>query len=147
MLIADPVHPHLDLGSGSSLDYLQAASIQYRIATKHLSVDGQGRVVTSQKSKPDELAPSYWGNYSGPYRADRATSPRSRYFTESGNNCIVLTIRSQNLIVAAIEYFHPADEFARFGIRRNASVLAHCCRARVVGRGRQFQVAVKFCQQ
>lgn len=32
LLIADPVHPYLDLGSGSSLDHLQAASIQYRIA-------------------------------------------------------------------------------------------------------------------
>jgi hypothetical protein len=32
LLIADPVYPFLDLGSGSSLDHLQAASIQYRIA-------------------------------------------------------------------------------------------------------------------
>jgi hypothetical protein len=32
LLIVDPVHPYLDLGSGSSLDHLQAASIQYRIA-------------------------------------------------------------------------------------------------------------------
>ena len=32
LLIADPVHPYLDLGSGSSLDHMQAASIQYRIA-------------------------------------------------------------------------------------------------------------------
>jgi hypothetical protein len=32
LLIADPVHPHLDFEPGSSLDHLQAASIQYRIA-------------------------------------------------------------------------------------------------------------------
>jgi hypothetical protein len=32
LLIADPVHFYLDLGSGSSLDHLQAASIKYRIA-------------------------------------------------------------------------------------------------------------------
>jgi len=32
LLIADPVHPYLDLGSGSSLDHLQAAPIHYRIA-------------------------------------------------------------------------------------------------------------------
>ena len=32
LLIADPVHPHQDLGSGSSLDHMQAASIRYRIA-------------------------------------------------------------------------------------------------------------------
>ena len=32
LLIADPVHPYPDLGSGSSLDQLQAASIGYRIA-------------------------------------------------------------------------------------------------------------------
>jgi ribosomal protein S27E len=32
LLIADPVHPYLDLEPGSSLDHLQAASIQYRIA-------------------------------------------------------------------------------------------------------------------
>jgi hypothetical protein len=32
LLIADPVHPHLDFDAGSSLDHLQAASIQYRIA-------------------------------------------------------------------------------------------------------------------
>jgi hypothetical protein len=32
LLIADPVHPHLDFDAGSSLDHLQTASIQYRIA-------------------------------------------------------------------------------------------------------------------
>ena len=32
LLIADPEHPYLDLEPGSSLDYLQAASIDYRIA-------------------------------------------------------------------------------------------------------------------
>jgi hypothetical protein len=31
-LTPDPVHPYLDLEPGSSLDHLQAASIQYRIA-------------------------------------------------------------------------------------------------------------------
>jgi hypothetical protein len=32
LLIADPVHPQLDFEPGSSLDHLQAASIQSRIA-------------------------------------------------------------------------------------------------------------------
>ena len=32
MLIANPEHTYLDLESGSSLDHLQAASINYRIA-------------------------------------------------------------------------------------------------------------------
>jgi hypothetical protein len=32
LLIANPVHPYLDLEPGSSLDHLQDASIQYRIA-------------------------------------------------------------------------------------------------------------------
>ena len=32
LLIPEPVHPYLDLEPGSSLDHLQAASIQYRIA-------------------------------------------------------------------------------------------------------------------
>jgi hypothetical protein len=32
LLIADPDHPYLDLEPGSSLGYLQAASIHYRIA-------------------------------------------------------------------------------------------------------------------
>lgn len=32
LLIADPVHPYLNLGSASSLDHLQAASIRYRFA-------------------------------------------------------------------------------------------------------------------
>lgn len=32
LLIADPVHPYLELRSGSSLNHLQAVSIHYRIA-------------------------------------------------------------------------------------------------------------------
>ena len=32
LLVADPEHPYLDLEPGSSLDHLQAASINYRIA-------------------------------------------------------------------------------------------------------------------
>jgi len=54
--------------------------------------------VASQKSTPDELAPSYWGNQSGPYRAGQAASLRSRYLLESGNMCFILTIRTKKNI-------------------------------------------------
>jgi hypothetical protein len=54
VLIADPVHPHLDLEPDSSLDQLQAASIGYRIA---IGPHAGRKVLTLYSVPPVDEAP------------------------------------------------------------------------------------------
>jgi hypothetical protein len=57
LLIADPVHPHLDFEPGSSLDRVQAASIQYRIA---IGPHAGRKALTLYSVSPMQAAPSIW---------------------------------------------------------------------------------------
>ena len=54
-MIPDPVHPYLDLDPGSSLDHLQAASIQYRIG---IGPHAGRKALTLCSAPPTEDAPN-----------------------------------------------------------------------------------------